>query len=749
MFRLVVLATSLGLLMSSCAAHTAGRKYTVAKVNSDRRSLVEAKSVLPARDDGYDRRIDHDEYIGLTLNGGFLRFLNDAERPEVAIFARVRITPPDAPDETHVVEGVYLHSEQDDDVQMEGNSFFPRLDIPLMPGLKYEGQDIQVQLRVIEIDGDDRERVKTLINSAASAAAIFAPESASTISVFQTVLSFLNEQNRDDIEFQFDFGLSESKQTMVHQWQPDRDAAPLEDHYDLVFQPRVATYVVIKTEQPERLDISGNYFDVAHSGLRYTAAQLLKVGTLGLFNWSIWSNLLNADREDDFYLAVMGRPFGIPRSSWVLPKWHTGQLSVQQHGQGMFGKLFELHALSLENNELVATPGLFEPCDPISARSGPKPLFADQSYMIISVTKPERGVDLTKLRTLEAWKRTLEFETKQLSTEEFAAQVGEISDALIAVAKKRAGKKAQEEEQRSAEAQRRALERIEATTRRALEAANNAEELDAAKAGHEARLAASKLPNEMREASRRRFAVLFMQRAKELRLDPTPYAWVRLAGAPFVVIPSSGDVDVKFEVVLPAGIDAQFQRRFQSEALEALTPTEVIKLDDRDLYRFASKLKANDPAVVMRVVALDEAANSLGSPMRRVFLRGFALTGATLENVPLLKADAKWAPDRPLVLEGTNLSWTDPITGEVLPLVGEARVRVRVSGEAPQELELAPVIEVLERAGSKVLALRHTLEGAVEVVGIELQASESLEVEPKRVSWNVSSTPEPAPPEDE
>jgi hypothetical protein len=680
----LAVGTSVLASLMACNAHTAGRKYTFAKMDADRRSFVEFKTVLPERTDGYDQLVRHGEYIGISLNSGFLRFLNDAERPEVAIFARVRITPLESPDESYVVEGVYLHSEGQDDIQLEGDAYFPRLDIPLMPGLKYEGQDIQVQLRIIEIDGDDRARTKSLINSAASVAAAFRPEAASTISVFQTVLSFLNDQNRDDIEFQFDFGLSESAQPIVYTWQTDPDQPSKEERYDLVLQPRVATYVVIKTEHPRRLNISGNHFDIAHGGVRYVAGQALKVATLGVFNWSMWNGTLNADPDEDFYLAIMGRPFGIPREAWREPKWNTRKLTVDRAGQGVLAGLSVPHALTLENHELVATSSLNVPCDPLSARIGSKPPFDDQGYIIVSVTRPTTGIDLTKLRTLDDWKRKLEFDTKQLSPEEFAGSLDGITSALKGVAEERAKKAA--DKKRSADE--RAVASIEkaATTHESYRAA----------------LIDSGVPQELQDASLERMASVFAARAEALQVNAAPYAYGRVLGPRLIEVAEAESATLSILLATPA--TPQFQIRTNRSGFAPVVAGRA-PYDGDVLHRVDAPLERTEISIEVQVIAVDSSGQRIGAPMTRVYIRDSQITELRVgAEAKAAQSPVDWSDKTELHLHGSNLAWRNPASEKDEPFFTQATVRVK-EGDGP-ERDFTLDVEVEKIGRESILRIR-------------------------------------------
>ncbi|MCA8955647.1 MAG: hypothetical protein KDC87_06220 [Planctomycetes bacterium] len=364
---------ALCLLAGGCNVLSSGRKYTLAKIDRQG-NLVEPHRRLPPADDGLERV---PRRLSVVLNGGFIRYLDAVDRPEVAIFARVKVRKPNEAEETLVFEKVYLMSENaSEQLVLAKDTFLPREDIPLLPGIEYDGKDeIYVSLRVVELDSADNDRIRSLVNAAASATATIDPHTALGASVFQTVLTFLTRNNPDDIEFQFDFALipgSDRPTVVVDQ----------SERY-LVLPPCIARYAVLKTEHRDRLIYPDNYFDAAQHGVRYLLASLLKIGTLGVCNWTVW-NWLGGDPEDDFYLKIMGRPFATDRSAWRLPEFTHDGLKVAQ----------DAGVVRAPGSHLVYCSKTTNGQGTVEQRR----TFVDQGYLTLSVIETREGIDVASLR---------------------------------------------------------------------------------------------------------------------------------------------------------------------------------------------------------------------------------------------------------------------------------------------------------------------------------------------------------------
>jgi hypothetical protein len=415
---------------SACTTLPAGRHYEMAKMNRDG-SLIEARRQItsPVTTDIYDQ-IAPRESFGIKLNSGFIRYLESVERPEIAIFVNVLVREPTKADEGIVWQKVYLASEDKTaHMVLNKDTSLPRNDIYLLPPIAYEGQDITVELRVIELDQEDNERARQLVNMAASTAAVFQPEAAAAISVFQTVLTFLIANNADDIEFSYDFQISRDQGGYLRT--ADSGAAP--GQFDISLMPRLGTYAILKSEHPTRANWPSDYLTVVGDGIRFGFAQILKFGTLGILNWPVFNP------QEDRYLWLLGRPFGVAYDAWAVPEYdEKGRLIVSRHGRRSGLQTFDpdpaRRRLVMVNQEL------FE----VDVEGGNLPAghhvhpFRGQSYLVLSFVSPEESVDYALLRAAfeqdEHLKELSKIRTTQLTTAEFADHVKRIGDSIQAVA---------------------------------------------------------------------------------------------------------------------------------------------------------------------------------------------------------------------------------------------------------------------------------------------------------------------------
>ncbi|MEM7232078.1 MAG: hypothetical protein AAF517_07890, partial [Planctomycetota bacterium] len=403
-------------LISGCNTLASGRKYTLAKVDRDFR-LVEPHRLLEQLEEDRLDEVNPTGNWGITLNGGFLPYLDAVENPEVVIFVSVRIREQDEPEDSLLWEKVYLNSELEDDrVAMNKDSFLPRDDIPLLPPIVYEGQDIFVQIRVIELDQDDNERTRQLVSTAASAAVAFRPETGIAVSVFQTALTFLTENNADDIEFQYDFALSQSPGPIRYGGR----------EYDNVLNPRVGKYAVVKTEHRHRTNLPQGYLPTAHHGLRFFGAEVLKWGTLGVLNWSTaW-----AGSDTDWYHWLLQYPLTIPEDSWRAPTWAP---KSDPHL-----KCHDRDTLCLIGGRLFGKPPTEE------TQQSELHTYEDQGYLIFSINHANNGVDVKSLSELAKQQKIVEqltLATGQLATDQSAKLMGFMTTALENLAKERSLRK--------------------------------------------------------------------------------------------------------------------------------------------------------------------------------------------------------------------------------------------------------------------------------------------------------------------
>lgn len=415
-----LLAPALGVLLllaASCSTLSSGRAYTVSRVDRDLTLVPANTRIIDSKNDRVGELPK--SHIQIVLNSGYLRYLEAVVRPEVAIFARVYVRDLKNPEETLVWEKIFLESEQKD-LQMVTNkdSFLPRINIPILPGIVYDQQEIYVSLRIIELDSDDNGRIREVVNAAATATAAFEPEAAVAASAVQTVMQFLTAVNGDDIEFQFDFalipnggGMEVAPCSMLPRSGATKDSDRL---IDLVLEPRIGQYTIIKTEHRTRSNYPSDYFDMAHHTLRWTAASVVKLATLGLFNWRMWETF-GASRNEDAYMRLFGRPFVIDYEAWQMPEYIGGKLSIPEIGGRLRMTDSRLH---YEEGGLNRT-------------------FVDQTYLTLTIFEPKAGVDLKTLQKANAAKRSINavLNTGQLTPKEAGELAKASTDALVGAIK--------------------------------------------------------------------------------------------------------------------------------------------------------------------------------------------------------------------------------------------------------------------------------------------------------------------------
>ena len=378
----------------SCSTLSAGKKYTLAKVNREKQ-LIEPHRVFenPNQSDLLDK-VNPTDVLSLVLNSGCLPYLQEVGRPEVAIFITTKIRQKDKPNEEVLWEKVYLNSEDSDGFSViNKDSCLPKKDIVILPPIIYDNQDILVSIRIIEMDSADNDRMNAMVSTAASVAATFQPQYAGAISIFQSVLNLIIANNADDIEFQYDFTLSESRGPVTY---------AVDELYDMVLNPRVGKYAIIKTEHRARQIIPFGYADITQSGIRYGGAEILKFASLGILNWPVWCDHFNGcdymdlKDPDDIYHKILGRPFAPERDAFIPPSFTSDYLSFQGDNIGNF--------------EVIG--------DNIKIRQGNELFnFERQAYLIFSVVAGNVGLDVATLQTVANQKKliaTLNINTAQL-----------------------------------------------------------------------------------------------------------------------------------------------------------------------------------------------------------------------------------------------------------------------------------------------------------------------------------------------
>jgi hypothetical protein len=432
----VMASGTLLLALLGCTTLSSGSKYTLAKVGRDRRLLVEPK-LVDRSPSAQGTENESDRYIpntfGIKLNGGYLRYLDAVEHPEVAIFAQVKMMGKSGTsDETMVWEKVFLSSEDRSQyVTMNKDCYLPLHDIPLLPPFAYNGEEIVVIIRVIELDRSDNKAAIQLIQTAAAAGAQFRPDVAAEISVFQSVLSFFIKNNQDDIEYQWDFAISKDGAPVAY-----RDDDGNEKKCDMVFQPVFAQYAVIKTEHPGRICYPDRWIDMPQTSIRYVLAQTFKWGTLDIVDWPVWHQKKEEQDVRDFYLSLFGDPFTVSKRSTVPPRFdENGYLYARD--TGVLGS--EERVLQVRGDELAIVPAKSdETSSPVLTYDG-SDLYRDQSYLLFSIYPTSRtGRNMSDLKGIEISKKVadLRIDTVGMTDSEFAQELASVTKSVTGWATK-------------------------------------------------------------------------------------------------------------------------------------------------------------------------------------------------------------------------------------------------------------------------------------------------------------------------
>lgn len=429
--QLILAAFALSYLIS-CSTLSSGKKYTLAKVDRNK-LLIEPHRVLEKleNNDVLDE-INPTDVLSLVLNAGCLPYLQEVGRPEVVIFVTTKIRQKNKPEEELLWEKVYLNSEDPDGYSVVNkDSCLPKKDIVILPPIIYDNQDILVSIRIIEMDSADNERMNAMVATAASVAATFQSQYAGAISVFQSVLNLIIANNADDIEFQYDFTISESEGPVEfnkNSTGPSDNTDQKTEFYDMVINPRIGKYAIIKTEHRARQIIPFGYADTAQSGIRYGSAEILKFATLGILNWTMWCdipnklatppesllcNYMDLKDPDDIYHKILGRPFAPERDAFIPPVYNeNGVLTSQGEQKGKFEIIGDNIKIRQESEAAA---------------------FERQAYLILSVVAGRTGLDIATLQTVANQKKlvaALNLNTAQLGNEELKTHMQPVLNSI-------------------------------------------------------------------------------------------------------------------------------------------------------------------------------------------------------------------------------------------------------------------------------------------------------------------------------
>lgn len=407
----------------SCSTISSGKKYTLAKMDREKH-LIEPNKVIDVQNTlDYLDIINPTNAFRVVLNSGYFPYLQEVGRPEVAIFITAKMNSNTEPDASLIWERVYLNSEAEGThLVINKDSFLPRKDITILPSILYTGQEITISIRVIEMDQEDNARMQELVAVAAAAASTFQPQYAGAISIFQNVLNYIISNNADDIEFQYDFLLSQSLNPVHYKKTKTVAGAKKVNNFnafDMVLNPRIGTYAVIKTEHRKRPIIPYGYADFAQNGLRYGLAEILKFGSLGILNWPTWCyytslcNHMDIKEQDDLYHRILGRPFAPVHDSFIPPAYNKkGLLESKGDQDGIFKIVGNNLKLEHINEDLD---------------------YEDQAYLLFSIVPDVTGIaveSLQKLKGLGDIVKQLNIRTGQLSSTDLKINLEPVLTAI-------------------------------------------------------------------------------------------------------------------------------------------------------------------------------------------------------------------------------------------------------------------------------------------------------------------------------
>jgi hypothetical protein len=450
----LIVITGCGSTKSSGSAYKMMRVQPKVPLLVDAHRVFEAKLTdEEAKNDELEKPIQSGEGIQLYLNGGYLRYLESLHNPEVMIFITTRVFPDGIGSTSNPV--VYTHIYQSSNDQSRYMQFgsgvkLPKMDIAITPAIEWKADSFMtVELRIIELDQGDNERYRELIDVAATAGAALQPQSAVAVSVVQSTLDYLTLQNQDDIEFQFDFGMSYDDDGPIKTRLPNGK----ETSIDQVFIPRPGQYVITKAERQDRLVPPDDYLGYLPESLFYLLKVTLKVGTLNILNFvprayrSLEGRSPEAEnapiKNRDIYSNLTFRPFEPSFESMVHHR-------VDKDGyvrEGSSDKLFYYYGGELHRIPKKTTQGEIEP-------------YYSQTHLVLTLKRSEFPIPATSIQELAGVQEALsEIQTVQRPIEELAPAIRKIKDSLTALG----------------------LEKIAKTNlKRALKNANTQEEVNAA-----------------------------------------------------------------------------------------------------------------------------------------------------------------------------------------------------------------------------------------------------------------------------
>lgn len=407
-------------VVSGCAQLSAGLSYDMAKV-APSGHLVGATRLLNVSDDSkLDKPVT--STLEIRLADYFVKYLQSIDVPEVVVFSRVTVRDPTSSAAPTVYERILLNSEDSNSFSAGNQGAGSTMrDVPLLPAISYDSQDIVVSIRIIEMDADDNARYGELLQTAAATASQFG--SAETISVVQATLAFLLANNPDDLEFAYDFGIgpNSSATTVATISDSDTLALPLglKAERDLTLQPRVGTYFVVKTELPDRAYFSSDRVALAGDSVRWLIANTLKLATLNTLN------MFADDRNYDRYTRLFGNPLRPTYESTQRPITHEDG-TVRHMDYEPLNPLQMMLRTKLDANaarKLKYSTGQLQMLP--EGTEGETDPFDRKTYVAFTIGDPGKGLEVSELSKISDSLETLKLRTTQQTP-------AELKDSLAA-----------------------------------------------------------------------------------------------------------------------------------------------------------------------------------------------------------------------------------------------------------------------------------------------------------------------------
>ncbi len=252
----------------------------------------------------------------IHLQDHFIRYTREAGKEEVLFFSRVRVIDPGQPKNPVFVYDRILAQDGDHwkevlkgDELLAGAALGEKSGgnlhgLELLPAGKLAGKKLEISLRMIELDSEDKEKMNTLIELASAVAGKAGPEAALAAPVVRDMLKVLVQANQDDAEFSYDLGLSF-----------DQDGKVLGGE-----MPQGASLALIKAESPERFDWPQIY----------EVHKYVWGGVYQVINFPGWLNGLYWDGFQSPFHADRSAVEPIPAHAHF--NWEQGRLSARIGG---------------------------------------------------------------------------------------------------------------------------------------------------------------------------------------------------------------------------------------------------------------------------------------------------------------------------------------------------------------------------------------------------------------------------------